>query len=286
MQFPVDTTVDTAIDTAILPQLSTPMTNSAALGKFVWYELVTPDIKKSSDFYGKVIGWAFQDRSAEAQMPYSVFSAAGKQLGGIMTLTADMPANVPPHWMPYIYAPDIDAKTNEAQKLGATVIVPPKAVPNLGKFSILKDPQGAVFALWQALEEMNMDETYVGPAVGEFSWHELMTTDYSPAFNFYSTLFGWQAGTPHEMTGLGTYQLFTRNGVPIGGMFNIMPGMDAPPNWTLYIRVQNLNETIKAVQANGGKLIHGPMEVPGGDMIANCIDSTGAVFALHQLKHQ
>ncbi len=263
------------------------MTNSAALGKFVWYELVTPDIKKSSDFYTKVVGWEFQDRSADAHMPYSVFNAAGgKQLGGFMTLTADMPANIPPHWMPYIYVPDIDTKTNEAKKLGATVIVPSKVVPNMGKFSILKDPQGAVFALWQALEEMNMDETYTGPAVGEFSWHELMTTDHATAFNFYSTLFGWEAGTPHEMTGLGTYQLFTRNGVPIGGMFNIMPGVDAPPNWTLYIRVQSIDEAIKAVKANGGTLIHGPMEVPGGDMIANFTDSTGAMFALQQLKHQ
>jgi predicted enzyme related to lactoylglutathione lyase len=58
-----------------------------------------------------------------------------------------------------------------------------------------------------------------------------------------------------------------------------MPG---PPTWVYYIRVENLERALEAVQAGGGQMLNGPMEVPGGDTVVNCMDPQGALFALHE----
>ncbi len=60
--------------------------------------------------------------------------------------------------------------------------------------------------------------------------------------------------------------------------------MPAPSHWTLYIRVPGIQQGVDAVKANGGQVMMGPHEVPGGDSIAVCCDPQGAVFALHQRK--
>jgi predicted enzyme related to lactoylglutathione lyase len=57
-----------------------------------------------------------------------------------------------------------------------------------------------------------------------------------------------------------------------------------PPNWGLYFRVSALDAAIGRVKAGGGQILNGPMEVPGGDTIANCMDPQGAAFSLHQKK--
>ena len=82
----------------------------------------------------------------------------------------------------------------------------------------------------------------------------------------------------------GTYQMFSRKGVLLGGMFNASPQMPAPPGWLHYVLVDDLNRAIEAVKSGGGQVLNGPMEVPGGDWIAQCMDPQGAMFAVHARK--
>jgi predicted enzyme related to lactoylglutathione lyase len=119
------------------------------------------------------------------------------------------------------------------------------------------------------------------PVPGEFSWHELATREQPAAFRFYQTLFAWDPTNAVDMPPIGTYQMFGANGVELGGMFNKPDGMPGPPAWMYYILVPNLQHAVDAVNANGGQVLNGPMEVPGGDWIAQCLDPQGAVFALH-----
>jgi predicted enzyme related to lactoylglutathione lyase len=254
-------------------------------GRFVWHELMTSDPKKAADFYRTVIRWTMEDM--DVGMTYTVFSSKKGQLGGIMGKPAGLPANVPSHWTPYVYVPDLEAASEQAKSLGGSVIMGPQEVPNMGRFSFITDPQGAVLALWQANAEMNPNDITAQetePRQGDFSWHELMTTDYQAALQFYSAMFGWTAGRGQDMGAMGIYQIYERDGVQLGGMFNRMPEIEAPPSWTLYINVTDVKKTAEAVKANGGQVIHGPVEVPGGSMIANCTDPTGAIFAVHQVK--
>ena len=80
------------------------------------------------------------------------------------------------------------------------------------------------------------------------------------------------------------YQMFSRNGVMLGGMFNASPQMPAPPGWLHYVLVDDVNRAVEAVTSGGGQVLNGPMEVPGGDWIAQCTDPQGAMFAVHARK--
>ena len=82
----------------------------------------------------------------------------------------------------------------------------------------------------------------------------------------------------------GQYQMFGR-AFPMGGMMNKPAAMaHVPPHWGLYFRVPDVNEGVARVQANGGQVLNGPMEVPGGDWVVNCMDPQGAAFSLHHRK--
>ena len=82
---------------------------------------------------------------------------------------------------------------------------------------------------------------------------------------------------------MGQYQLFNRGSRMIGGMMNKPPDMaQIPPNWAIYFRVPDINAAAARVSANGGTVINGPMEVPGGDWVLNALDPQGASFSLHQ----
>ena len=112
------------------------------------------------------------------------------------------------------------------------------------------------------------------------AWNELATTNYEEAFDFYSSLFGWTIDQDMDMGEGAIYRLFAVGEKMLGGIYNMMPDMPAP-FWIHYITVDDVNSAIKRVETYGGKVLTGPMEVPGGDLIAQCVEPQGAVFALH-----
>ena len=179
----------------------------------------------------------------------------------------------PPHWLAYISCPNVDEIVQQAESLGAKVFVKPQDIPDVGRFAILADPQGAVFS---AFASSNPPQPEEDPKVGEFSWHELATTDFEAGFRFYQTLFGWEKREDHDMGPMGVYRLFGRNGKEIGGMFNKPPEMaSVPPHWLPYVMVDAASALVERVKANGGQVLNGPMEVPGGTWIAQCLDPQG-----------
>lgn len=113
-------------------------------GALTWNELVTSDLAKSKAFYTAVFGWGWggTDQYAEAQV-------GGRTIAGVLPRTPDMPAEMPDNWQVYFGAADVDASTRQAAGLGATVVVEPTDIPGMGRFSVLIDPQGATFALFQ-----------------------------------------------------------------------------------------------------------------------------------------
>jgi predicted enzyme related to lactoylglutathione lyase len=250
------------------------MTDKTVRGRFVWHELMTPDTSAAHSFYSKTLGWKSQ---ASEQVPdYSMFVGSNGPLGGSVALPAGAS-----HWLAYIGTPDIEATVAQAVELGAKVIKEVEDIPGMGKYAVLNDPQGAQFAVYSSEADPGRDK----PAKrGEFSWHELMTTDAKAALDFYAELFGWEKRNAHDMGPMGFYYLFGRNGQEIGGMFDKPANVPGGPAWLGYVRVKDVNQTAKKVKSAGGTLTNGPMEVPGGDWIAQFIDPLGAAFAVHTVK--
>ena len=255
------------------------MTAADVRGRFVWYDLMTSDPKAAEAFYKSVTNWGTQPMEG---MPYTMWTAGSQPIGGIMD-NPQQSAGVPPHWLGYIGVPDVDASVKQGESLGGKTHVPGKEIPGVGRFAILSDPQGAVFAIFSP-KEGQPQPPEAEPAIGEFSWHELATTDYAKGFAFYQAMFGWEKKAEHDMGPMGIYLLFGRNGRELGGMFTIGAGMPMPPNWLQYVRVDSADAAAGRVTASGGKVLNGPMEVPGGDRIAQCMDPQGAAFAVHSKK--
>lgn len=251
-----------------------------ATGLNVWFDLMTTDVEAAKRFYTEVIGWQTESwDAADPNMPYTMFTAGGSSLGGLMPLGEDArKQGAPPHWIAYTTVPDVDAAVEKAKSLGAQVYAPPMDIPTVGRFAVLADPQGATFAVFKPT-----DDTDAPPdAHGQFSWSELNTTDYEGAWQFYSALFGWKHRSSMEIPGVGTYFMFQDpTGKTKGGMANVAERMGAPPHWLHYVTVDDMDRTLERVKANGGKVVNGPMEVPGDDVVAACQDPQGAYFAVY-----
>ena len=249
-------------------------------GHALWYDLMTTDLEGATAFYGSVAGWTITPFEG-APEPYDMFTAPSGPIGGLMKLPDEAVAGgAPPHWVAYFATPDVDASIARAQELGAAVSMPAESMPEVGRFGVLTDPAGAVFALFTPARPEPAPTERAGP--GQISWHELMTEDYAKAFDFYHEILGWEKTTAMNMGPAGTYQLFKRAGAEgdMGGMMNRPPEMPVS-TWMYYINVADLDAAVGRVAEGGGQVLHGPMEVPGGDRVCVCQDPQGGIFALH-----
>jgi uncharacterized protein len=246
-------------------------------GRFVWHDLATSNTDAAASFYTQVTPWKTQPGDYDPK--YTMWVNDGQPLGGCEVLGDELKArNVAPQWLPYVYVYDVDACTRQVKTLGGEVRMGPYEVPNVGGWSVITDPFGARIGMYEP--EAKVPVEHRAPRRGEFSWHELMTADYKAAFEFYHELFGWEKTGESDMGEMGIYLMFGKKGVPYGGMFNRRPEMP-PPNWLSYIRVDDVRQTAEAVKKFGGVVHRGPMEVPGGDMIAICSDPQSAMIAFH-----
>ncbi|HEU4935143.1 MAG TPA: VOC family protein [Vicinamibacterales bacterium] len=256
---------------------------STLLGRPVWYELMTTDPSAAEKFYDKVVGWSSAPFQGSPQ-PYTVFKRTGDvQVAGLMKTPDGM--NMPPFWSMYVAVPKLEEAVAHIKRLGGSELSGVIDIPTVGRMQMLKDPQGAAFYIIQPTPREERPEG--PPQLGDASWHELMTTDAEAAMRFYSEVFGWQPSEAMDMGAMGKYQMFNRPSGMIGGMMNKPKEMaNVPPNWGIYFLVSDINAAIERVKANGGQILNGPMEVPGGDWIVNAMDPQGAAFSLHARKAQ
>ncbi len=243
---------------------------------FVWYECMSSDVAASKAFYGKVVGWSTEDMPTP-RMTYTLLRIGDTQVGGMMALPNEASAaGMKPGWLGYVGVEDTDRATAKAQQLGGKVLMPPTDLPNVGRISMIRDPQGAPLYLFKPAQA---GQRAVSREPGQIGWHELHTTDWPKAFGFYTDMFGWLKGDSMDMGPMGTYQLFTINGTPSGAMFN-SPAAQGARFWLYYFNVGNIDDAVMRLGESGGKVMHGPVEVPGGGWNVQAADPQGAAFAL------
>lgn len=262
--------------------MTTATTSTAAiLGRHVWSELMTTDLKGADAFYKNVVGWT-SSRSANSPMEYYELKRPdGVPVAGLMERPKDM--HMPPFWSMYIAVPDFREAIANVKRLGGSELSGVIDVPTVGRMEMVKDPQGACFYVIQLANPGNSVDQ--DPPVGDASWLELMTSDAPAAMKFYQDLFAWQPSEAMDMGPDGKYQMFNRGSRMIGGMMKKPAQLaQVPPFWNIYFRVPDIDAAVARIKANGGQIMNGPVEVPGGDKIVNALDPQGAGFSLHAKK--
>lgn len=245
-------------------------------GRFAWYELLTTDVAAASAFYGKIVGWGARDAST-SEVAYTVVTAGEIPVGGLMELPDEgRRLGATPRWMGYVAVDDVGATATQIGRRGGAVLLPPTD-SNIGQVSVVADPQQATFALVSGL---TFGERHPGglDELGRVGWHELLAEDRNRIFDFYGDLFGWQKAASETETA-HLYQLFSAGGQTIGGMLTKLPSVQQSC-WLYYFNVDDIDETARHVNAAGGRVLQGPIELSDNCWIARCVDPQGALFAL------
>jgi predicted enzyme related to lactoylglutathione lyase len=224
-----------------------------------------------------LFGWTVNEIPMGEQGTYYIFQKKGKDAAA-MYAQGDQEKGVPPHWNNYIAVASADAAAEKVKSLGGKVVAGPFDVMDAGRMAFVSDPQGGVFAVWEAKRSIGVG---ILGEPGTLSWNELLTSDIAGARKFYTALFGWTLKESPEYTEahLGKDA--------VGGMMQIRPDMKGMPTlWWPYFDVADVDASVKKAQEMGGKLHMGPMDIPEVGRFAVLADPQGASFNLITLKRK
>ena len=237
-------------------------------GKFVWHEHLSSDPERAQDFYGALLGWEVEVWKP-GEMDYAMISVGGQSHGGFY----EAPEGVPPHWLGHVHVASADDAAAKAKENGGDVIMGPMDVPEVGRFSVVRDPQGAVLSAFTPAGEAPSPE-------GVFVWDELVTSDVEAAKRFYGEVFGWTT-EDMDMGGGHIYTLLKRDGgqADAGGAMPLGE-IQAPPHWLAYIAPSDIDAAAAKAKELGATVYREPWDIEGVGRLAIIGDPTGAVFGL------
>lgn len=252
-------------------------------GDFIWYELMTPDADGAKAFYDAVVGWDIGAEGPPEYGGYRMIGSNGGSAGGVLPITDEMQQHgARPIWLGYLHVQDVDAKLASIEAGGGRTLMPANDIPNVGRIAMVADPQGAPFYIMKPIPpegHENEPSTVFSPTdQGRCAWNELSTRDPVAARRFYGDQFGWTTEKFMSMGEHGEYRFIDHHGLTLGAIAGTMG--DQLSHWRFYFRVPSISTAKNVIEAKGGKVIAGPMEVPGGDHIVIGIDPQGAEFAL------
>ena len=247
-------------------------------GKFVWYEYIGEDLKGAVDFYTAVVGWSTKDAGMSG-FPYEIVSAGPTMVGGITNIPDEARAmGARPGWDGYISVENVDAAVSKLTGAGGRVLKQPADMPGVGRFAVVADPYGAVFMLFHGSGEAPPPPAPPG-APGLVGWRELHAGDGAGALSFYAGQFGWKKERDFDMGPMGLYHIFAAAGGQQGGIMTKASQIPSP-FWLFYFNVDAIDAAAERVKAKGGRIAHGPQEVPTGQWVVQGLDPQGAMFAL------
>jgi predicted enzyme related to lactoylglutathione lyase len=238
-------------------------------GTFCWADLATPDAEGAKAFYGGLLGWEFVDRPAGDEAIYTMCQVRGRDVCALYQAREGQPSA----WLQYIA---VDSATHEAERIaakGGTVHQQPFDVMSAGTMAVVADPQGAVFALWQAGESFGAQ---LVNEPGAMVWNQLNTTDLEAAVAWYADVFGWDIERS-----LDDYFGIRNQGSLNGGMMTIpAEAGDVPPHWFVSFTVADDAAAMEGVAELGGQVMVPPAPIDVG-RFSVLRDPQGVFFGLY-----
>lgn len=246
------------------------------VGKVIWVELITPDLAIAEQFYAGLLGWTFQDMSS-GDTHYAIALAHGERVGGIVQRPIRPGVKRQPSWLTFIAVQDVDATTRLALSSGGTVVRAPRTYNSRGRQAILRDPQGAVFAI---MASYTADPADFLAVPGEWIWSSLLASDAGTDAAFYQTVFGYEVFDQESEDGQEHVILSTDNYARAGVHTLPADAMRRHPRWLNFVRVADAADAATRTVALGGSVLVPPRVDRHGGRIAVLADPSGAAFGV------
>jgi predicted enzyme related to lactoylglutathione lyase len=262
-----------------------------------WVDASVPDPAAALPFYTGLFGWDFQDQMpAEADGNY--FAATIR--GGSVAAIGSIPEGAPPMamWNTYVWVDSADDTAATARQAGGTVLTEPFDVMDAGRMAVIRDPEGAVFCVWEPNQHRGAQ---VVNEHGALNFNGLATRDRQAAEAFYGAVFGWKVldlpsgpmwmlpgygdhleeatpGLKEQMAGMGAPDGFVD---VVAQLLPIAEGDDTPPHWNVTFATDDVEATATLAKELGAEVLVGPVDAPWVRM-AVIRDPQGATFIASQ----
>jgi predicted enzyme related to lactoylglutathione lyase len=235
-------------------------------GAFVWHELQTKDVAKATQFYTDLLGWTVKSADMGGGRIYHLIHVGDKQIGGMCLPQSE---GTPSFWAGYVSVTDVDKAAATAKAAGGQIVAGPMDVPTVGRMAVSIDPQGAVVNLFKSVH--GDPDTSGMPAVGEFCWDSLNTTDVAGGSAYYEKVVGW---TPADG---GVFKF----GDLMEASFGLAPA-GVPASWLSHVFVPNLTEYTQKAESLGATVLMANVDTGEWGKFSVIQDPTGGVIALFQ----
>jgi hypothetical protein len=259
-----------------VPPVTAEPTGLRLTGKFIWYDLFTSDLKAVQPFYEGLFGWSFHETSSGESRVLTIMRE-GVPIANAVSVDETKMKDGESRWLSYMSVADVDQTVLRIEKNHGAVYMPPKNLPDRGRVAVVKDPEGALFAVLTATGGDPPDSAY---DLNDFLGSELWARHLETAIKFYQTLVAYKI----EMVDVGNdkdYHLLVRDDEPRAGVVQI-PWDDVKPNWVPYVAVEDVAAVAARVESLGGSLLIAPNpEIREGNA-AIIADPSGAVFAIQE----
>jgi predicted enzyme related to lactoylglutathione lyase len=261
------------------PPIVDPPTHQYTPGRWVWGDLVTTDVARAAEFYGKVFGWTFETYGGSDDLDtYTLALANGVPIGGMVFDKRAVKGHKPSaRWIGLASVPDVAVATEAVTKNGGKVVLAPVGLGERGETAVFTDPEGAVFGVVRSKNGDPLD--YVGD-LNEWVWLDLWAAEVDKEAQFYRAVVGYDA-LPLEQGGPRRGVQLVSNGYLRAG---IMQKQDARITsvWLPYIRVADAAKTADAAKSAGGSVLYAPSQLNRA-IVGIIADPNGAPVGIAQL---
>ncbi|NRA72666.1 MAG: VOC family protein [Gammaproteobacteria bacterium] len=251
--------------------------NNYSHGQFCWIELTAQNWQQAKDFYCNLFGWTAIDQPIGDDLYYTMWQRDGKTVAAMHQATSvQQERGVTTNWLSYIAVDDASVSTVQAKALGAEIIVGPYDVMDAGRMSIIKEPDGAHFAIWQGIKHPGIE---LRDSENTLCWNELASKNADVSADFYTKLFNWQAAD--KSMGSVKYTEMTAAGSPQAGIMEMTEEWgDIPPHWMPYFQVESCDDMAKQAEKLGATICVPPTSIPDVGRFSVIQDVQGATFSV------
>jgi uncharacterized protein len=264
-----------------------------------WIDTSHPDPEAAVAFYRDLFGWDIEDvMPPDAEGSYSMARIGEGNVAAIGSVTEGAPPVAT--WNTYVWVDSADETAAKVADAGGQILVEPMDVFDAGRMAVFSDPEGAVFAVWEAKRHRGADVVNVA---GSLNFNNLNTKDADAAKSFYGAVFGWGTmsmgdsaeawtlpgyGDHLELLNPGTRERMGAMGAP-GGFIDVVATItplpdghdEVAPHWGVTFAVDDADATAEKAFALGGKILAPPFDAPWVRMTI-IADPQGATFIASQ----